>query len=405
MKIWFRIGLLNLVIVALYGMVMRYKIAFDFPFFDQKNLLHAHSHFAFGGWVSHFLYTGLASILLPYLEPRKKRTYNLLIAANIVCSFGMLIAFTIQGYKAVSITFSTLSIIVAAIFAWQFIKDSRQFPVGHPSKPWAITGLILNVLASAGPFSLAYMVATKSINHEIYLGSVYYYLHFQYNGWFFFGAMAIAISLLPPGAFSFKGYYRLFAITIIPTVFLSLLWARIPLWLYVITVVATLVQLGAWFALIRNTWSNLAKHMRSWQNRWVSTFFYAALAALFIKFILQAVSVIPSLSQLVFGFRPIVIAYLHLVLLGVYSLFIIGYLLKTNYIPASNVTRAAAFTFLLGVVLNEALLAIQGMAAFAYIPVPYINEMLFGAAVILCWSATWLFLLNINNKNAPLMSL
>lgn len=33
---WFRIALLNLAIVALYGTLMRYKIAFDFPFLSRK---------------------------------------------------------------------------------------------------------------------------------------------------------------------------------------------------------------------------------------------------------------------------------------------------------------------------------------------------------------------------------
>ena len=49
---WIRICLLNLFLVALLGVVLRYKIAFSLPFIDQRNLLHAHSHFAFAGWIS-----------------------------------------------------------------------------------------------------------------------------------------------------------------------------------------------------------------------------------------------------------------------------------------------------------------------------------------------------------------
>src|SRR6218665_1344351 len=104
---WFGWGLLNLSIVALYGVTMRYKIAFDFPFFEQKNLLHAHSHFAFSGWISQFLYAGLVLIVFPYLDKAKQRKYHVLLALNLLASFGMLIAFTIQGYKAISISFST----------------------------------------------------------------------------------------------------------------------------------------------------------------------------------------------------------------------------------------------------------------------------------------------------------
>ncbi len=45
---------------------MRYKIGFEFPFFNQKNLQHSHSHFAFAGWVSHTLMT----LMVYYLESK-----------------------------------------------------------------------------------------------------------------------------------------------------------------------------------------------------------------------------------------------------------------------------------------------------------------------------------------------
>ena len=96
---WFRIALLNLAIVALYGTLMRYKIAFDFPFFEQKNLLHAHSHFAFTGWISHVLYCGFFLLVAPYINLKSRPKYKILILLNLVSAFGMLIAFTIQGYK------------------------------------------------------------------------------------------------------------------------------------------------------------------------------------------------------------------------------------------------------------------------------------------------------------------
>jgi|GEM_PF-4694984 len=76
---WLRWALINLVLVALYGTLMRYKIAFNFPYLEQKNLLHAHSHFAFAGWISHVLYTGLAIIIGSVISEQKIKKYNLLI--------------------------------------------------------------------------------------------------------------------------------------------------------------------------------------------------------------------------------------------------------------------------------------------------------------------------------------
>ena len=45
-EFFIKAGLINLTLVALIGALMRYKIGFEFPFFNQKNLLHAHSHYA-----------------------------------------------------------------------------------------------------------------------------------------------------------------------------------------------------------------------------------------------------------------------------------------------------------------------------------------------------------------------
>jgi hypothetical protein len=54
-KFWLQFSVINLLIVALLGVLMRYKIGFAFPHFNQKYLQESHSHFAFIGWISHTL--------------------------------------------------------------------------------------------------------------------------------------------------------------------------------------------------------------------------------------------------------------------------------------------------------------------------------------------------------------
>ncbi len=380
---WVHWGIINLAIVALYGSLMRYKIAYEFPFFEQKNLLHAHSHFAFSGWVSHMLYACLGYIMYKELGKQVFNKYRQLILINLLCSFGMLYFFTLEGYKFASILFSTLSVLIAISYAIIYIKESKKLHKNNPSKIWAIYGLLFNIISSFGPFLLAFMMANKAINHNIYLGSVYYYLHFQYSGWFFFGSMAIALSLVPKPFADINKLGHLFAITVIPTFFLSILWAKLPMWLYIITVIATIVQLYAWFRLVSKLFLKLHLFKTKKYPKWILTFFYAAVFAMSIKVVLQMISVIPSLSQLVFGFRPIVIAYLHLVLLGIFSLFLIGYSLANEFITITRVAKIGAFTFLIGVILNESFLGIQGLAAFSYTPIPHINGLLLIAALVL----------------------
>ncbi|HNF29876.1 MAG TPA: hypothetical protein PLY81_06315 [Chitinophagaceae bacterium] len=391
LKNWFKLGLISLIIVALYGTTMRYKIAFNFPYLEQKNIMHAHSHFGFIGWLSHIIYCGLALNIFPFITKIKQKKYIILIAANLACALGMLISFTLYGYRISSIAFTSLTILINIIFTIAYIFDSKFFPKNNPSKYWAITGLLLNIVSAAGPLSLAYIMTNKVINFNFYLGSVYYYLHFQYNGWFFFGGMAMVSSILPLEFPSIKKYYYAFAITAIPTFFLSILWAKLPLWLYIITVIATIIQFFAWVMLVYKGYQFLKNKEITTRPKWVNILFYAAAFALTIKFTLQTISVIPSLSQMVYGFRPIIIAYIHLVLLGVFSLFILGYLFQKQIFSPSASLKFATLLFLIGVILNELVLAIQGFAALTYTPVPFINEMLFAVAVILLSSSIMLF--------------
>ena len=114
---WLQIALFNLMLVALIGVILRYKIAYSLPFVDQKNLLHAHSHFAFAGWITQALMALLVANLSEIGEKNYFNRYRWILYANLLTGYGMFFSFPFQGYGAVSIVFSTLSIFVSYIFA------------------------------------------------------------------------------------------------------------------------------------------------------------------------------------------------------------------------------------------------------------------------------------------------
>ena len=126
-KFWLKISIINLLLVAVLGLLMRYKIGFEFPFLDQKHLQHSHSHFAFSGWISHTLMV----LMIGFLEKRINITdtqfikkYNFLLIANLICSYGMLISFILQGYGLISILFSPFSIVkFISVKTWLLPKD------------------------------------------------------------------------------------------------------------------------------------------------------------------------------------------------------------------------------------------------------------------------------------------
>ncbi len=386
-KFWLKFSIFNLLIVALVGLLMRYKIAFEFPYLNQKSLQHAHSHFAFSGWVSHTLMVLMIYTLSKKLNANAffAQKYVWLLAIHLLCAYGMLVFFTVQGYGFFSIVFSSLSVVVSYVFAFWFWRDSTKLMLGQPALPWFKAALLFNVISSVGTFALAYMMATKNIHQNEYLASIYYYLHFQYNGWFFFGCAGLLIEFLNLKTHQQKTYRQCFwalFISCIPAYGLSILWLDLPIFVYVIVVMAALVQTLAWLKLLqivlathKNKFTTLASHLR-----WV---FGLVALALTVKMTLQLASVIPSVSQLAFGFRPIVIAYLHLVLLMIISLFLLTYIFAKDLLPNTSSMKKSFVVFVVGVVCNEIVLGIQGIASFSYTLIPFQNELLFVVALVM----------------------
>jgi len=382
-KFWLRISLLNLFIVALLGTLMRYKIGFEFPYFDQKHLQHGHSHFAFIGWITHTLFVLIIGVIQREQIIVNISVYRKLLIVNLVCAYGMLISFVIQGYGFFSITLSTLSVFTAYAFAYLLFKDLKKLS-DRPYANWFTAALWFNIISSLGTFTLAFMMASHNFNQNIHLASLYFYLHFQYNGFFMFSCMGLLLAKvyeLQPSFQQSNSIFWMFFLSCIPAYFLSVLWAKLPLWLYSLVILAALTQILAWVKFLLS----MKRGVVSKDSIFISGryLFLIILIALSVKFLLQLGSTIPSVSKLAFGFRPIVIAYLHLILLAIISVFLVAYMFIYKLITINKVTTIALILLVTGVYLNEIVLGVQGIASFSYTLVPFANEILFGIAVLI----------------------
>jgi hypothetical protein len=393
---WLKICLFNLLLVAGIGIILRYKIAFSLPFIDQKHLLHGHSHFAFAGWITQALMVLLVAHLAKQKGENIFKKYRLILNANLLTAYAMLIAFPIEGYGLYSIIFSTLSIFVSYAFAIMYWKDLNRLAEKNISAYWFKSAVAFNALSSAGAFALAFMMFSKIIHQNWYLAAEYFYLHFQYNGWFFFACMGLISSIVSTDAqpVIFKRIFTLFVTAVVPAYFLSTLWMPIPLWVYILVIAAAIAQILGWIYMVgiikkqAYTLNNTLPPIAKW-------FLIFSSIALSIKLLLQLGSTIPSLSDLAFGFRPIVIGYLHLVLLGIITLFILGYIFASKAIITNKNSIAGAGIFAAGIIINEVFLMTQGVAALDYTNIPFINEALLCAAIVMF---TGLLILVANQK-------
>ena len=396
---WQKISLFNLFLVSLLGVTLRYKIAFSLPFINQKFLLEAHSHFAFAGWISQVLMAFIVKYLYEKDVNIQMKKYQRLLLANIITAYGMLLSFPFQGYGAISIIFSTLNIFVSYAFAFFVWKDLNSLKANCVSHNWFKASLAFNAFSSLGVFLLAFMLATKSVQTNLYLATEYFFLHFQYNGWFFFACMGllqaymISKNIAPANKIS-KMIFWLFFIAAIPAYFLSALWLPIPIWVYVMVVIAAAMQCVG-FIILMNHLVKSRKLVAQNLSKQTKLLWLFALIALVIKLSLQMVSVVPSLSTLTVGFRPIVIGYLHLVLLGVITIFLIGYFTEVNAVHHKSFYTGVTI-FVTGIIINEILLMIEGAAALTYTSIPFINELLFAAALIMF---SGLLVLNVSIRN------
>lgn len=380
---WVLLAFFNLVLVAALGLLMRLKVLLPLPAINQKFLLHTHSHFAFAGWVSHALMVLVAAMVFNrQLHDKLPWRYQLTVIANLLASYGMLISFFLQGYGLYSIMASTATIVVSYVFAVMCWRDMANIRHHSHAFGWLRAALVFLVLSSLGTFYLASLMASNNVGSRLQLASVYFYLHFQYNGWFFFACMALVhhgfnrmgVSVNHP-----KTIFWLFALTCPINYFLSVLWWDMPAWLYVGVVVAVVAQSIAWAQWLRSCVANrlVFGHSLPAVAKWL---LIGVATAATIKFALQGLSVIPSLSQLSYSFRPIVIGYLHLVLLAVISLFIIAYSYIVGVLQINRLAITSTTVFVAGVILNELLLMAQGISGLALTPVHHVPLLLAVAA-------------------------
>src|SRR5215212_4622391 len=216
-------SLVNLFIVALIGVLLR-----SFPFLaafplEYKNILHGHSHFAFGGWVMPAI-LGLLLKNFPALEKNiAYRHWRAITFLLLFSAYGMLITFPLQGYKAFSIFFSTLSIVSGFYLALIIWKASLTNSL---ATKFLKAGSIYMVLSSLGPLATGPLIAMDRSGTPIYFDAIYFYLHFQYNGWFVFAVLAFIYQYLESKGIETKGQkvFWLLNISCVPTYFLSVLW-------------------------------------------------------------------------------------------------------------------------------------------------------------------------------------
>lgn len=324
-----RVPLAFLVVASILGLILRYEQFAPHREVVYAYLLHAHSHVMFLGWIFNVL------LLAFTIEFAEVRWFRLLFWFLQGCVAGMLISFPLQGYGAFSIAFSSLHTFGTLVFILLFFKATA----GKSSLPLTLakTALLFFVLSSIGPFALGYLKSHGLDHSNLYRFAIYFYLHFQYNGFFFFGILSLIATLADDGLeqtgirrFRMACYVLIGAC--VPAFALSTLWSKPPLVVNLIGFIAGAAQLAALYLM----WPPIKRLVHQLKTAGSARIlFLLSFMALALKFILQLFSAFPVAAEFANEFRHVVIAYLHLVLVGFTSFFLFGWLIHKKVIPAA----------------------------------------------------------------------
>ncbi len=358
-RYWFGIALLNLAIAATIGCVLRSYYVVDIPYLRFKPLLHAHSHVAMLGW----LFIALMVFLLEDADRQQPRgKHRLLLLLVQVAVVGMLLSFPIESYGPVSISFTTLHLLLSyalAVMAW---RGTRHW-LAAGSRKLVRIAVWLMAVSTIGVWAMAPLLAMGLFGTEVYYWSIQFFLHFQFNGWFWFAALALwsrwaethgTAELFDPFTI------RLWLVSAVLTFALAIAWSERHWPIIAINSVGVLLQLWAGWRTamaIRSTQQKLFGKAPLWAWRCVTY----ALIGMGLKVLMQTAVAVPAVAVMAFTIRNYVIGFIHLNMLGAISMMLFAMaLLRGWFVSTDPLVRVGLSLFTGGVLLSEAALFVQG---------------------------------------------
>jgi hypothetical protein len=361
------LAVVNFIVLSFWGLALRYMQLADLPF-NYQFLLHAHSHFAFSGWM--FLTIAYLVARICCAGQLSAGFRNLLLMAQ-VSAWGMLVSFSLQGYKAVAISFSTLFVLAGFRFAYLVFRSPVfRARVNAPARLLIHSALVFLCVSALGPFTLGPLAALGLKASPWYQDAIYFYLHFQMNGFMELSALGLFAATLPLNSFRHndRRWFRLFIISALPLYFIFTLWARPgPL-------VGMLAAFGAALNLL--SWLVILFRFRNYGG-FLSFLQKAALLALTIKCVLQLAICVPGIGDWTFLNRNLIIGYIHLLTLGIVMPLLIAQLGGINVLRTGAFFSGLKFAYVILVVTYLALLFLQPLLAIWGISIPLYQHLLF----------------------------
>lgn len=360
MRRWFNIALLNFSIAGLIGCVLRAIYIWEIPFVRFKPLLNAHSHVAMLGWA---FIAMVVFMLQDETEHGPSRRSNILLAVAQIAVVGMLLGFPVQSYGTFTIAVSVLHMLAGYWLGVQVWKATRTWQA-HGSKLLARMAVVLMYVSTIGVWAMGPIISHGGFGTELYYWSIQFYLHFQLNGWFWFGALALWSRWAETHGASHvmdRFTIRLWLVSVVLTFALAIAWSERHWTVYTVNSIGVALQLWAGWRTakaILKAQKMLIDKAPLWAWRCVTY----SLIGMGLKVVMQAAVAIPEVAIMAFTVRNFVIGFIHLNTLGAISMMLFAMaLVRGWFVSTSWVARTGLSLFTAGMLLSEGVLFLQGL--------------------------------------------
>jgi hypothetical protein len=358
-RIWFLVALLDLFFASVIGVLLRALYIVEIPFVTFRPWLHGHSHTALLGW----LFMGTAIALLHDGGAGRISTGTRWLLGGIqLAVLGMLVSFPIQSYGAFSIGFNVLQMALAYILLSRVWRASKTWPA-KGSRALLRFAIGFFVLSTLGILAIGPIIATGNQGHEIYYWAVQFFLHFQFNGWFWFAAMALGARWAERQGFELRidgSTLSLWVISAIFTYALAIAWSEpLPAVFATVSIAVTIQVWAAWrtLKLLRRIRSVAHEHI----PRSARILIGIALVCMALKVLVQASVAVPSIAIMAFTLRHYVMGFIHMNTLGVMTMLLLAYAILQGWLDTKRwAMRVGLGSLVIGIVLSELLLFTQG---------------------------------------------
>lgn len=386
---WLKVTLLNLLLAVSIGALLRYAFVREVAWLEFKNFLHAHSHVAMLGWGYLSLY---AFLIFCFLSPPQQsaKFYRNLFWLTQGSVLGMLICFPLYGYASLSIFFSSLQVIFSYLFTIRFLKDLKAHSAAPQLSQQLIkTALFFQVLSTLALWAMAPIMAFDLRGSGWYHMAIQFYLHFQFNGWFIFAVLGLFFKILEEQKIAIsstdsKWFYRLLLASCLLTYALAIAWAKPNQLIFWVNSLGVFLQFAALVFFLR-LFRQIAPALRHLFQAWHLRLFQVSLLSFVLKILIQTVVLIPYIAVIAYTVRNFVIGFIHLLLLGIITHFLIAFgIYKKQWQTDRLLAKIGLGLFVGGFVLSEGLLFFQGLLLWqAYGFLPYYYESIFAISALM----------------------